>query len=184
MDVRDYIIAIARSVIGLPYLWGGADPGNGFDCSGLVQWVYRHIGINLPRTAQLQYDATVPVEEPQPGDLVFFKDTYKQDPAEPITHVAIYAGNGQMINAPSEGQRVRVEPITGYWAQHLAGYRRPAALQTDAPAPPAPAPGPAIPGLPQLPALPDLTSRDLWARVVLALVGIALIAIGAWGMVA
>src|SRR5262249_57145209 len=80
------VVAVAEQYLGMPYAWGGASPSTSFDCSGLVQWSYGQVGVRLPRTAQMQFDATarVPTDQLQPGDLVFFRDTYKVDPAEPI----------------------------------------------------------------------------------------------------
>jgi cell wall-associated NlpC family hydrolase len=103
----------ALSQVGTPYIWGGETPGVGFDCSGLVQAAYRVAGIQLPRTAQEQYDAgpPVPAGAPlQPGDLVFFGQG-----ATDVTHVGIYVGvqDGQsvMVDAPHTGADVRVEPF-------------------------------------------------------------------------
>ncbi len=97
----------ALAQVGTPYIWGGETPGVGFDCSGLVQAAYKAAGITLPRVAQDQYDATAklgPGEPLQPGDLVFFGG----GPAD-VTHVGIYIGNGQMVDAPYTGADVRVE---------------------------------------------------------------------------
>jgi cell wall-associated NlpC family hydrolase len=97
----------ALSQVGTPYVWGGETPGVGFDCSGLTQAAYRVAGVTLPRTAQEQYDATakLPPGYPlQPGDLVFFG----QGPTD-VSHVGIYIGNGQMVDAPYTGVDVRVE---------------------------------------------------------------------------
>lgn len=120
------VVAIAQQYLGMPYAWGGAHPSTSFDCSGLVQWSYGQLGVRLPRTAQMQFDATarVPTEQLQPGDLVFFRNTYPSH--EPITHVGIYLGDGQMINAPVEGKPISVMPVfTGFWGQHYAGGGRP-----------------------------------------------------------
>lgn len=89
------IIDLAQQFLGVPYVWGGSSP-NGFDCSGFVQYVYAQKGIHLPRTADIQATAGRPVSkaELQPGDLVFFASDYVN-----ISHVGIYAGNGQMIHA-------------------------------------------------------------------------------------
>lgn len=116
----------ARRYLGVPYLFGGTNPAVGLDCSGLVQLVYRQIGLNLPRTAQQQYDATrrVAHDDLQPGDLVFFARTYA-DPHDWITHVGIYIGGGLQINAPTEGQVVSVQPVfSGYWGEHFASGGR------------------------------------------------------------
>ncbi len=118
-------VALARTQIGKPYVWGGASPQTSFDCSGLVQWVYGQLGVRLPRTAQQQYGATTRVrrEDLQPGDLLFFTRTYPS--REPITHVGIYVGDGQMINAPTAGDVVRVMPaFSGFWGAHYAGAGR------------------------------------------------------------
>ncbi len=119
------VVDLARAQIGMPYVWGGASPATSFDCSGLVQWVYRQVGVSLPRTAQQQFDATIRLapDQLEPGDLVFFAHTYPS--AEPITHVGIYVGNGRMINAPAQGDVVREMPVfTGYWGAHYAGGGR------------------------------------------------------------
>ncbi|HLG72484.1 MAG TPA: bifunctional lytic transglycosylase/C40 family peptidase [Chloroflexota bacterium] len=118
------VLDLAKAQIGTPYVWGGSSPG-GFDCSGLVQWVYSRVGLSLPRTAQLQFDATerVAPSELRPGDLVFFQDTYPSP--DGITHVGIYIGAGYMLNAPAEGDVVRQMPLSSpFWASHYAGAGR------------------------------------------------------------
>ena len=98
----------ALAQVGTPYIWGGETPGVGFDCSGLAQAAYRAAGVALPRTAQQQYDATTklaPGDPLQPGDLVFFGQSTTD-----ITHAGIYAGDGEMVDAPHAGADVRVEP--------------------------------------------------------------------------
>lgn len=120
------VVALARQYLGTPYVWGGADPATGFDCSGLVQWVYGRLGVALPRTAQAQYDATARLtpDQLQLGDLVFFAQTYA-DATSWITHVGIYVGDGRMIDAPDEGDVVREMPaFTGFWGDHYAGAGR------------------------------------------------------------
>lgn len=119
-------VQVARHYLGTRYRFGGTDPSTGLDCSGLVQLVYRQLGINLPRTAQLQYNATARLSaaELQPGDLVFFAHTYS-DPADWITHVGIYIGDGQQINAPTEGQVVSIQPVFGgFWGAHFVSGGR------------------------------------------------------------
>jgi hypothetical protein len=114
-------VEIARRYLGVPYVFGGTDPATGLDCSGLVQLVFRQLGIALPRTAQLQYQATtrVPRDQLQPGDLVFFARTYA-DPHDWITHVGIYIGGGVQINAPTEGQVVSIQSVfSGFWGAHF-----------------------------------------------------------------
>jgi cell wall-associated NlpC family hydrolase len=97
----------ALAQVGTPYVWGGETPGVGFDCSGLVQAAYKVAGITLPRVAQDQYNATAklaPDRPLEPGDLVFFGGSTTD-----VTHVGIYVGNGQMVDAPHTGADVRVE---------------------------------------------------------------------------
>jgi cell wall-associated NlpC family hydrolase len=122
----DQLVEVARRYLGVPYVFGGSNPATGLDCSGLVQLVFRQVGISLPRTAQLQYEATarVPQDQLQPGDLVFFARTYA-DPRDWITHVGIYLGGGLQINAPTEGQVVSIQPVfSGFWGAHYAGAGR------------------------------------------------------------
>ncbi len=138
-------VSLARSSLGTPYVWGGESP-TGFDCSGLVQYVYRKLGITLPRTTYTQVKVGTPVPslaQAQPGDLVFFagSDGTTTNPG----HVGIYIGNGQMIDAPYTGADVRVDPVG-----NPVAIRRvvPAAgVPTGASANPATTAG-AVPGLP------------------------------------
>ncbi len=120
------VVEIARTQLGKPYVWGGARPEVGFDCSGLVQWAHRQVGIALPRTAQQQFNATARIspEQIRPGDLVFFAHTNPLS-VDPMTHVGIYAGHGWMVNAPDDGDVVREMPVfTGFWGAHYAGAGR------------------------------------------------------------
>jgi cell wall-associated NlpC family hydrolase len=97
-------LAAARSALGRPYVWGASGP-SGFDCSGLMQWSYAHAGIHLPRTSQEQRFAgrQIPLSQARPGDLV----VYRSD----ASHVAMYAGHGQVIHAPHPGAPVRYDPV-------------------------------------------------------------------------
>lgn len=106
---------------GMPYQWGGMNPATSFDCSGLWVWSFKQIGINLPRTAQEQYNYTERISEGQlqPGDFIFFTGT--ADHAY-ISHVGLYVGNGKMYNAASKG--VKYADLAGYWDNHVAGYGR------------------------------------------------------------
>ena len=106
------VVSDAQKYLGVPYLWGGTDPTQGVDCSGLVQDVYSEVGISLPRTSQEQATTGTPVAsvaEAQPGDLVFFPGS--DGTAASPGHVGIYIGNGEMIDAPHTGTDVRVEPV-------------------------------------------------------------------------
>jgi cell wall-associated NlpC family hydrolase len=103
------MLSAALSRQGLPYVWGAAGPAS-FDCSGLVQWSFAQAGIRMPRVAadQARTGPSVPVNQLQPGDLLF----YHTDPTDPgyISHVAIYLGDGKMVQAPETGENVEVVP--------------------------------------------------------------------------
>jgi cell wall-associated NlpC family hydrolase len=110
--------AFALAQLGIPYLWGGEGRG-GFDCSGLVQAAYATAGIQLPRTAQQQYDAgpAVPAgTQLEPGDLVFFGS----DPGN-ISHVGILVSPTEMVDAPHTGALVRAEPYR--WSDYIGATR-------------------------------------------------------------
>jgi cell wall-associated NlpC family hydrolase len=116
------VVQMAQRWLGVPYVFGGCSTG-GVDCSCLVQRVFQALGLNLPRTAAEQYAATarVPRDQLQPGDLVFFADTYTPG----VSHVGIYIGGGKQINAPTEGQVVSIQPVfEGYWGAHYFGGGR------------------------------------------------------------
>ena len=120
------VLTAAMSRKGMPYVWGAAGPTS-FDCSGLVQWSFAQAGIALPRVAADQALAgpAVPVTELEPGDLLF----YHTDPTAPdyISHVAIYLGNGWMIQAPEPGLDVDVVPAD--FGSEFAGAIRVSAAQ-------------------------------------------------------
>jgi hypothetical protein len=101
------VVAYARHFLGIRYVWGGASPRSGFDCSGLVRFVYGHFGIALPHSswADLGHGHRVTRRSLRPGDLVFFYDA---------SHVGIYAGGGRFIDAPHTGARVRVSTMGAY----------------------------------------------------------------------
>ncbi|GAB2476625.1 transglycosylase SLT domain-containing protein [Jatrophihabitans fulvus] len=102
----DAVVAQAKTYLGVPYVWGGETREGGMDCSGLVQTTFKDLGIDLPRTAAEQQDVGTPVAslaEARPGDLVFFGD--------PAHHVAIYAGNNQIVESPEPGKTVRVTSL-------------------------------------------------------------------------
>jgi cell wall-associated NlpC family hydrolase len=126
-QTRAFLTA-ALSRVGMPYVWGGAGP-DVFDCSGLVQWSMRQAGIVMPRVAvdQAQTGPLIPLSELQPGDLLF----YHTDPTAPdyISHVAIYIGDGKMLQAPEPGMDVQVVPAIfgGGFAGAVQVYPRVAA---------------------------------------------------------
>ena len=107
------VVSLASSLEGTPYVWGGSTPA-GFDCSGLVQYVYGQLGINVPRTSEEQATVGTPVSSlaaAQPGDLLFFAGS--DGTASSPGHVAIYIGNGQMIAAPYTGTVVQQQSVSG-----------------------------------------------------------------------
>ena len=104
--------------LGVPYVWGGASP-SGFDCSGLVMYVYAQLGVSLPHYTVSQYnypDAVHPSRsELEPGDLVFFAG---------LGHVGIYIGNNEFIHAPHTGADVEIDSLTGWYSYEYAGATR------------------------------------------------------------
>jgi cell wall-associated NlpC family hydrolase len=106
---------IAMRYLGVPYVWGGASP-SGFDCSGLVMYVFAQLGISLPHYAAAQYGfgTPVPADQLQPGDLVFF---------DGLGHVGIYIGGGQMIHAPHTGDVVKISPISEFGSGYVGARR-------------------------------------------------------------
>lgn len=107
-ETRDRIISTALTQLGLPYVYGAESPGRAFDCSGLTQWVFSKVGINLPRTADAQFHASRSTSTPRPGDLVFYLS------GGSAYHVGIYLSPGFMIVAPHTGTVVQKEAIWGH----------------------------------------------------------------------
>lgn len=108
------VVAAALRYLGVPYVFGGTDPAVGLDCSGLVQRVYRDLGIELPRIAADQARMGTPVPslaQARPGDLLAFNN--------PVDHIAIYIGDGKMIAAPQPGERVKIQDV----------YQQPSAIR-------------------------------------------------------
>ncbi len=107
------IVTEASKFLGVPYVWGGSSP-SGFDCSGLVQYVFAQLGVELPRGSVDQSEvgtAVASLAEAQPGDLLFFEPGQNGAPPGEPGHVGIYIGNGQMIDAPETGETVQVQPV-------------------------------------------------------------------------
>ena len=108
---------IARKYVGTPYRWGGASP-SGFDCSGLVRYVYAQVGVSLPHNAAKQYRYGLPVSRDrlESGDLVFF---------DRLRHSGIYIGGGRFIHSRQTGKRVSIASLDDDWyAEHWVGARR------------------------------------------------------------
>ncbi len=102
------VVNVAEKFLGVPYVYGGSSP-SGFDCSGLVQYVFGQLGISMPRGSDAQAQIGTPVASlaaAAPGDLLFFNSD-----GDPTGHVGIYLGNGMMIDAPHTGASVRIEPV-------------------------------------------------------------------------
>jgi len=112
------VVGIAMQYLNVPYVWGGASP-SGFDCSGLVMYVYGQVGISLPHNAAMMYSSvgvSVSREELQPGDLVFF---------DGLGHMGLYIGGGQFIHAPHTGDVVKISSLSDSWyASTYVGAKR------------------------------------------------------------
>jgi len=112
------VVAIAMQYLGVPYVWGGASPSQGFDCSGLTMYVFAQVGVSLPHYAAAQYQLGVPVskDQLQPGDLVFFRG---------LGHMGMYIGGGNFIHAPHTGDVVKISPLSDpYYVANWVGARR------------------------------------------------------------
>ena len=118
--LRQQIVDYAAKYLGVPYVYGGSTP-KGFDCSGLVKYVYNHFDISVARTSAKQYSTSVTKiskDELQLGDLVFFSG----DTPGRVGHVGIYVGNGQFIHAPRPGKNVCYERLNNsYYVEHYIG---------------------------------------------------------------
>jgi cell wall-associated NlpC family hydrolase len=112
---------LALRAVGVPYVWGGASPASGFDCSGLVHWAYKRLGVELPHSSYALYNLGRHVRPSRlkPGDLVFFSG---------LGHVGVYLGRGRMVHAPSSGRRVEVVRLgSSHYGRRPVGARRVAA---------------------------------------------------------
>ncbi len=130
------VLLSALSLSGTPYKYGGNSPDTGFDCSGFVRYVFNQAAnLTLPHGARAisQLGKAIPVEQLQPGDLVFFNTLKKA-----FSHVGIYMGNGQFIHAPSSGGGVHIVDMNDpYWAKRFNGARRIESTAAQSPAKPA-----------------------------------------------
>jgi cell wall-associated NlpC family hydrolase len=115
-NVHGGVVGIAMRYLGVPYVWGGASP-RGFDCSGLVMYVFAQIGVSLPHSSYAQFNMGTPVSmgQLQPGDLVFFAGA---------SHEGIYIGGGQFIHAPHTGDVVKISSLSGWYSSEFIGGRR------------------------------------------------------------
>lgn len=120
--LRNEIVSIAKSFIGMPYSWGGSSPNEGFDCSGLIAAVYQLIGLNLPHSSIKQYRLGTPVKKSKllEGDLVFFATSRGRK----VSHVGIYIGDNKFIHAPGKNKQVRTDSLFNtYFIECYVGAR-------------------------------------------------------------
>ncbi|WP_242240829.1 SH3 domain-containing protein [Bacillus cereus group sp. BfR-BA-01309] len=113
------ILAYAKGMQGVPYVWGGTS-ANGVDCSGYIYHVFKKFGHNISRQSVAGYWGSLPqTSNPQPGDLIYFKDTYKAGPS----HMGIYLGGGSFIQAGDKGVAI-ASLSNSYWSKHFLGYTK------------------------------------------------------------
>ncbi|MDR4949956.1 C40 family peptidase [Neobacillus cucumis] len=119
-NVGDQIVSIAKSLLGIKYVWGGSSL-SGFDCSGFIYYVANKAGLSVPRTSAAgYYDRSYYVNSPKPGDLVFFENTYKQG----ISHMGIYLNENQFIHA-DEAHGIMISNLhSPYYTAHFAAFKR------------------------------------------------------------
>jgi len=113
----------AKKQINKKYRWGGSSPHGGFDCSGLMQYAFKSVRVNLPRTAAAQYRYTkrVSLADLQVGDLIFF---HTRRTRARVNHVGMYLGGNKFIHAPRKGKRVSVASLNRYWRKKYVGAGR------------------------------------------------------------
>lgn len=128
------VVSYSVAFLGMNYLWGGTTPAisnisgkyisGGFDCSGFVQYIYKHFDINLPRTSmeQINRGASFNINSLEKGDLVFFMT----NPAMPyqVSHVGIYIGNNKFIHSPKSGDIIKISELTGYYKEKFVIGKR------------------------------------------------------------
>ncbi|PRB81305.1 C40 family peptidase [Pseudomonas sp. MYb185] len=120
---NDDLLFHAFTLVGTPYRWGGNSPEVGFDCSGLINYVFRETaGLSLPRTTAglSQLPGKAPAKALRPGDLLLFATSGKR-----VDHAGIYVGDGRFLHAPSTGGKVRIDDLqASYWQRSFNSARR------------------------------------------------------------
>ncbi|MCX8092778.1 MAG: C40 family peptidase [Candidatus Goldbacteria bacterium] len=118
-DIREKIVRIAKNLLEKKYSYGKQDVYQGFDCSGFTQFVYKEVGIKIPRTSFNQYENSrkISLSELEKGDLIFFSiSSNKPD------HVGIYIGEKKFIHSPSEGKKIQISSFDNdYWKKRIYG---------------------------------------------------------------
>jgi len=111
------VATYARHLVGVPYRWGGSSPRTGFDCSGLVRYVFAHFGVSLAHSSYADFlrGRTIGRKQLRAGDLVF---------VDGAGHVGIYIGHARFIHAPHTGAVVTVSSLDGWYASRFTGARR------------------------------------------------------------
>ena len=123
-DLREKIETESKAYLGIPYVWGGNNPEEGFDCSGYVRWVYKKSTNKLIARTTLQHSTrykdiiNYDLKKSKKGDLIYFKTL----PNRKISHVGIYLGNNQFIHAPNKNENVKIDFLNGYWLRNYVGY--------------------------------------------------------------
>ncbi len=118
------VVQAARDQIGMPYRNGGESPSEGgFDCSGLTYFAWKEAGVTLPRSSSAQYTWAEKIKKAdlQPGDLVFYSSSGSTGS---VSHVALYAGGGKIIQAHKPGVALSEDDLATWWSGHLVGYGR------------------------------------------------------------
>jgi cell wall-associated NlpC family hydrolase len=120
----DNIIEEAKKYLGVPYVWGGDSPSEGFDCSGYVQWVTNEVtGIFLPRTAKEQHiylnQNNKDLKKINKGDIVFFNTNGSH-----VSHVGIALNNDEFIHSPNRNSKIRIDQFNGYWQEKFTSYAK------------------------------------------------------------
>jgi len=128
------LVTYSDTFLGMNYLWGGTTPeildatgkyvSGGFDCSGFVQYTFKHFGINLPRTTmdQINIGISIKINDLKNGDLVFFMTN--PDLAYQVSHVGIYIGNNKFIHSPKTGDVIKTSELTGYYKKKFVIGKR------------------------------------------------------------